>query len=284
MKSQIQPRLTLIGAGPGDPDLITVKGLKKLAEADVVLYDALVNTSLLRYSPANSIKIFVGKRAGNHRKTQEEINDLIVNLAYKHGHVVRLKGGDPFIFGRGFEEVSHAVNHLIPSEVVPGISSSTGVSALHNLPLTLRGHSEGFWVLTGTTSGKQLSRDIKTACASSATVVILMGMQKLSHITKIYKSAGKNDAPVMIIQNGSMKNERSVVGTIDSIEKIAIRRGLKSPAVIFIGEVVRVAEHIMRLNEEIKNLLIPEKPEIKGEFSKMKLKDHVPEQLIPRIS
>jgi len=284
MKFRNQPKLTLIGAGPGDPDLITVKGLKILAEADVVLYDALVNTSLLRYAPANSIKILVGKRLGRHTKTQHEINTLIVDLAFKHGHVVRLKGGDPFIFGRGYEELAYAVNHSIPSEVVPGISSSTGLTALNNVPLTLRGHSQGFWIITGTTSDGQLSNDINIASTSSATVVVLMGLQKIKQIVDIYKKIGKGKTPVMIIQNGSMGNEKKVVGNIYNIEKKIVEKRLRSPAIIVIGQVVQEANYTMQLNQEIKNLLIPEKKIIKGEFSNIKFLNNDTEQFIPSIS
>lgn len=283
MRFRNRPRLTLIGAGPGDPDLITVKGLKKLAEADVVLYDALVNTSLLRYAPANAKKVFVGKRAGNHMKTQDEINKLIVNLAKEYGHVVRLKGGDPFIFGRGFEELSNAVKSSIPTEVVPGISSSTGLAALTNIPLTLRGHSEGFWVIAGTTSNKQLSDDLSLASTSNATLVILMGMQKISQITKIYKNNGKGNMPVLLIQNGSMHNEKMVSGKINNIEQRVLDAGLNSPAVIVIGKVIDLAIPMLELNQLITGKIKYEERKINGEFTNTKKYENESEQLIPRF-
>lgn len=284
MRYQNQPKLTLVGAGPGDPDLITVKGLKTIADADVVLYDALVNTALLNYAPAGSLKIFAGKRAGRHSMIQKDINQMIVNMAYRHGHVVRLKGGDPFIFGRGFEELSHAVDHNIPVEVVPGISSSTGVPALQNLPLTLRGLSEGFWVITGTTSTKDLSRDIELASYASSTVVILMGMNKLSLITTCFKERGKGKIPVMIIQNGSISCEKAVTGTIDTIESLVIDEGISSPAVIIIGRVVKEADKFKVLNGELKNLYQLKKQKVKGGFTHIKLKEKKNEQFISRIS
>ncbi len=246
------PRLTLIGAGPGDPDLITVKALRKLAEADVVLYDALVNTELLKYAPAGSRKIFVGKRAASHRYSQDEINRMIVELAHTHGHVVRLKGGDPFIFGRGFEEFRYAVEHLVEVEVVPGISSSTGLPGMHQVPLTQRGKCESFWVVTGTTRSGEFSNDIRIAAGSTATAIILMGMKKLPEIVEAYKTEGKETMPVMIIQNGSMADEKKVTGNIFSIEEIVAREGIGAPAIIIIGEVVGSALRFIRENDRLK--------------------------------
>ncbi len=239
---EITPKLTLIGAGPGDPDLITVKGLRALADADVVLYDALVSRDLLNYAPARAVKIFVGKRAGRHHAGQEEINDLIVKYARSHGHVVRLKGGDPFIFGRGMEEIRYASSHGISCNVVPGISSAQAVPALHNIPLTHRGVAGSFWVVAGCTRDGQFSRDLQCAVRSSATVVILMGMKNLTGIVEEFKRAGKSDMPVAIIQSGSTPVEKVGIGTISDIMKIVKEKRLSSPAVIVVGEVVRFAK------------------------------------------
>src|SRR6201989_3606744 len=124
------PRITLVGAGPGDAELITLKGLKTLKQADVVLYDALVNDELLEYAPAEAVKVYVGKRSGEHSYSQEAVNKLMVDYAINYGHVVRLKGGDPFVFGRGYEELDHAASYSIPAEVIPGISSSIAIPGL----------------------------------------------------------------------------------------------------------------------------------------------------------
>src|SRR5690606_36467455 len=145
------PRITLIGGGPGDPELLTVKGLRILQAADVVLYDALVSEKILALIPAHTPAWSVGKRAGAHSFKQEEINTLIVDFAYRYGHVVRLKGGDPFVFGRGQEEIEFALSRGIEVCVVPGISSAFAVPGALKLPLTWRGVSESFWVVTGTT-------------------------------------------------------------------------------------------------------------------------------------
>src|SRR5690606_10611582 len=152
----IIPRLTVVGAGPGDPELITLKAIKVLKSARVVLYDALISNELLDYAPENSEKIFVGKRKGCYAYQQEQINELIVARAKTHGHVVRLKGGDPFVFGRGAEELEYAYNHGLQTQVVPGISSSLAVPAYQGIPLTKRGVSESFWVITGTTKDHKM--------------------------------------------------------------------------------------------------------------------------------
>ncbi len=237
-KLDIKPKVTLVGAGPGDPDLLTVKGAKALADADVVLYDALANEELLSYAPKKALKIFVGKRIGAHAYSQEQINQLIVDNALTYGHVVRLKGGDPFIFGRGSEEVEFAESFGISTSVVPGISSSIAVPANQGISLTKRGVSESFWVITGTTSARKLSADIALAAQSSATVVVLMGMSKLDQITTIFQGQGKGEMPVAIIQNGTTADEKVGIGTINTIQDIVIEKGLSSPAIIVIGEVV----------------------------------------------
>jgi uroporphyrin-III C-methyltransferase len=235
-----KPKLTLVGAGPGDEELITLKGIKALASADVVLYDALVNPDLLSHAPESAPKIFVGKRKGAHKFKQEEINELIVENAYQYGHVVRLKGGDPFIFGRGTEEILHAQAQGIETAYVPGISSSYGVPGIAGIPVTHRGSSESFWAITATTKTGELSKDVFTAAKSDATIVILMGVSKLQEITDVYQSYHRNTVPVAIVQNGSLPNQKVVLGTIDTIEQAAIVEEITGPAVIVIGEVVRL--------------------------------------------
>ncbi len=235
-----QPRLTLLGAGPGDPDLITVKGLKALAEADVVLYDALVHPDLLKYAPARSEKVYVGKRAGKCAFCQDDINKLIVDYARHFGHVVRLKGGDPFIFGRGHEELVAAREAGLETAIIPGISSAIAVPETQGIPLTRRHVNESFWVITGTTRSGEFSKDIELAARSSATVVILMGMNNLERIMDIFKSRDKKDTPVAIIQNGTREDERIGFGTIETIVEVVKKEGLSSPAVIVIGEVVKL--------------------------------------------
>lgn len=232
------PKLTIVGAGPGDVELITLKAIKALQNADVVLYDALVNEELLQYATKAEI-IFVGKRLGCHAYTQDQINELIVSMANRYGHVVRLKGGDPFIFGRGSEEIEYVEKFGIETEIVPGISSALGVPASVGISLTERQVAESFWVITGTTSNHELSKDVHLASKSNATVVILMGMHKLNEIISIYKENRTDDLPIAIIQNGTKNTEQKVVGTINSIGKLVAENNISSPAIIVIGEVVK---------------------------------------------
>lgn len=243
------PKLTVVGAGPGDPELITLKAIKALKSADVVLYDALVNEELLEYINPEAEQIFVGKRRGCYKYQQDQINDLIVNRAKKFGHVVRLKGGDPFIFGRGAEEMEYAANFGLEVAVVPGISSSMAVPAYQNIPVTKRGSSESFWVITGTTKEHKISNDIKLAAQSNATVVVLMGMSKLPEIVRLFQTEGKNDLPVAIIQNGTRKDEKVGIGTVDTIQDVVQELDLKNPAIILLGEVVNHRENIYELQD-----------------------------------
>ncbi|MEE3998724.1 uroporphyrinogen-III C-methyltransferase [Tenacibaculum sp. FZY0031] len=246
-----QPKLTVVGAGPGDIDLITLKAIKALEQADVVLYDALVNNELLGYVNPNAEVIFVGKRRGCYRYQQEQINELIVARGLSHGHVVRLKGGDPFIFGRGAEEMEYAAKHGLEVAVVPGISSSLAVPAYQNIPLTKRGSSESFWVITGTTKQHQLSNDVALAAKSSATVVILMGMGKLSEIIQLFKQEGKNELPVAIIQNGTTPEEKIGIGTVDTIEEVVAKNNLSNPAIILLGDVVNHRQQLLQVQQEV---------------------------------
>ena len=246
----VNPKVTLVGAGPGDPDLLTLKAVKALAKANVVLYDALANDEILAYAPQESIKIFVGKRIGNHAYTQEQINQLIVDNALTYGHVVRLKGGDPFIFGRGSEEIEYAESFGIPTFVIPGISSAIAAPASQGISLTKRGTSESFWVITGTTSDRNLSNDVALASQSSATVVILMGMSKLSQIVSLFQKESKGETPIAIIQNGTTPDEKIGIGTIDTIEEVVAQNKLSSPAIIIIGEVVKESNKLKGFYEE----------------------------------
>jgi uroporphyrin-III C-methyltransferase len=240
MKKQVEPRLTLVGAGPGDPDLITLKGLKALQSADVVLYDALVNEALLKLIPEPTPKFFVGKRKGQHALSQDELNELIIACAFQYGHVVRLKGGDPFVFGRGFEEMQAMRAVSIEAEYIPGISSAISVASLEGIPVTHRGTSESFWVITGTNSARQLSDDLLTAMHTSATLVILMGVSQLEKIKALYEAAGMSNTPVAVIQDGSTAEKKLAIGTMESIVRQANENHIGAPAIIVIGEAVRL--------------------------------------------
>lgn len=257
MSSQLnEAKLTIVGAGPGDPELITVKAINAIGEADVILYDALVNPEILKYASHQTKKVFVGKREGQHSYTQEQINTLIVDYAFTHGHVVRLKGGDPFVFGRGLEEIEYAESFNIPTDIVPGISSAIGVPALQRIPVTHRHTSESFWVIAGRNSEGKISADLKLAAQSGATVVILMGLRKLNEIVSIYQSYGRGNLPVAVIQDGSLPTENIALGSIDTITEAVAQENIQSPAVIVIGEVVRknpLAHYLLSLENQLLN-------------------------------
>lgn len=251
MKTVLIPKLTVVGAGPGDAELITMKAIKVLQNANVVLYDALVNEELLKYA-TNAEIIFVGKRLGCHAYNQNQINELIVSMANRYGHVVRLKGGDSFVFGRGIEEIEYAQKFNLEVAVVPGISSALGVATSNGISLTQRKIAESFWVITGTTSNHEISKDINLASKSAATVVILMGMNKLEEIITLYKKNRSDDLPVAIIQNGTKDTQKKVTGTINSILQLVREKEIGSPAIIIIGEAVR---NTLKLNSYFKEYL-----------------------------
>lgn len=231
-------KLILVGAGPGDPDLITLKAIKWLKRADVVLYDALANDELLQYANNATVKRFVGKRYGCHSLSQVEINQLIINYGKKYGIIVRLKGGDPFVYGRAQEEIQAAGEAGMEVVVVPGISSALAVPASRMIPVTCRGMNESFWVVTGTTKTGDLSNDIYLAAQSTATVIILMAMSKLETIAEIFTQYGKGDTAAAIIQNGTLPNEKMVTGKVKDIYFRAQYAGMGNPAVIVVGDVV----------------------------------------------
>lgn len=251
MRISLRPKLTVVGAGPGDVELITIKAIKALENADVVLYDALVNEELLKYA-TNAEIIFVGKRLGCHAYSQDQINELIVSMANRYGHVVRLKGGDSFVFGRGIEEIEYAQKFNLETAVVPGISSALGVPATNGISLTQREIAESFWVITGTTADHKLSKDINLASQSAATVVILMGMHKLGEIIALYQKNRTDDLPITVIQNGTKENQKKVTGTISTIVQQVKDKEITSPAIIVIGEVVR---NILELNSYFEEYL-----------------------------
>ena len=246
----IEAKVTLVGAGPGDPELISLKGIKAIQKADVILYDALVNDELLDYAKADCIKIYVGKRAEQLSTSQDEINRLLVDYALNYGHVVRLKGGDPFVFGRGGEEIDYVAQYGIETAVVPGISSAIGLTGLQQIPLTYRGISESFWVITGSKSDGSLSNDLQLAAASNATVVVLMGYGKIAEIVNIYKDKNLHNLPIALIQNGSLPNEKVVLGTIDNILDESTEKRIGVPAIIIIGEVVAKHRSFQQIKEK----------------------------------
>ncbi|TDO19615.1 uroporphyrinogen-III C-methyltransferase [Pedobacter duraquae] len=244
-----EPRITLVGAGPGDPDLISLKGIKALQTAEVVLYDALVNQALLNHAPQHAIKIFVGKQSGDESFSQDAVNKLMVDYALNFGHVVRLKSGDPFVFARGFEEIDFAESYNIETNIIPGISSATGVPALQKIPMIFGKLSESFWVLTGTNADGLLSPDLVAAARSSATIVVLMGIERVKEIAAIFQKEGKHRLPVAVIENGSSETEHIVIGIVDTIAELIEERQIKSPALLVFGDVVSLHPEFARIRD-----------------------------------
>ena len=239
-QKEITPELYVVGAGPGDPDLITVKAYKILQTAAAVLYDNLANKQLLDLTPENCDHVYVGKQPYGAYTPQEDINEMIKHFAYSRGRVVRLKGGDPFIFGRGFEEILYAREHGIETHFIPGITSMQA-SGLGDIPLTHRAVSEGIWAITGTKKDGSLSADLKLAMQSNTTVVIYMGMKQIPVISAAYIEAGKGDTPAAIIQHASLPQQKSVKGTVKDLAVMAESKQLTYPALIIIGSVVQLA-------------------------------------------
>ena len=230
--------VTLVGAGPGDPDLLTVGGLRALRSADAVLYDALSGEALLAEVPTRAPRIYVGKRCGRHALKQPDINALLIATARRHGHVVRLKGGDSFVFGRGGEEVEALHAAGIPARVIPGISSAIAAPALAGIPLTHRGVSRGFWVLTATTKDHALPPDIAAAARSSGTVVILMGTRCIAEIAEIFSRHRAADTPFALLQNASRPDARRTVATVGQPESLIAAAATRAPGILIVGEVV----------------------------------------------
>ncbi|HEY9529411.1 MAG TPA: uroporphyrinogen-III C-methyltransferase [Anaerolineales bacterium] len=232
----------IVGGGPGDPGLITVKGLDCLRRADVVLYDRLVAQELLTEASAHAEMIDVGKEPRRHRRSQVEINTLLIEKARAGKIVVRLKGGDPFVFGRGGEECQALAEAGIHYEVVPGVSSAIAVPAYAGIPVTQRGVTTAFTVVAGHTGGSDSSIDWE-AVSRIGTIVFLMGVEHLPEIVPQLIAHGRAaDTPVALIQEGTTPNQLVVTGTLaDIVEKA---RDLRPPAVLIVGEVVRLQEQL----------------------------------------
>ena len=233
-------KVFLVGAGPGDPGLMTEKGLKRLRECDAVVYDHLASERFLDEVPEESQKIYVGKKAGCHYMKQEEINRLLVDLAREGKNVVRLKGGDPFVFGRGGEEVMAVSREGIPYEVVSGVTSAIAALASAGIPVTHRAVSRSFHVMTGhtmTEAGK-LPLDFAEFAGLSGTLIFLMGLTHLPLIVKGLLENGKSGStPAAVIEKGTLPDQRVVRGTLDTIEQRVAEEGIGTPAIIVVGEV-----------------------------------------------
>jgi uroporphyrin-III C-methyltransferase/precorrin-2 dehydrogenase/sirohydrochlorin ferrochelatase/uroporphyrin-III C-methyltransferase len=236
-------RVYLIGAGPGDPDLLTVKALRLLGEADVVVYDRLVSEEILALVPDGVSRIFVGKASGNHVLPQDEINDIVVKLALAGHDVMRLKGGDPFIFGRGGEEALHLAKHGIRFEVVPGVTAAVACAAYAGIPVTHRGLASGVQLVAGHCRGKTpLALDWRTLADPDLTLIFYMGLANLAEIRAGLLSAGRAGAtPVAVVAQGTRADQRRLITTLDRVPEDVASAAIAPPAVVIIGEVVTLS-------------------------------------------
>ncbi len=224
----------LVGAGPGDPDLITLKAVKALKKANVVIYDRLANNEILKYAE-NADLIYVGKKAGEHYKKQDEINQILIDQGKKHENVVRLKGGDPFVFGRGGEEMLALLEEGICAEFIPGVTSAIGVPTSSGLPVTHRGVATSLTIVTGhedpTKPNKQVKWDFK-----ADTIIILMGIGLLEENTTEIMKYKDPKTPVCVIENGTSPDQRIITGTLEDITQ----NHINTPALVIVGKVVDV--------------------------------------------
>ncbi|MBI2859935.1 MAG: uroporphyrinogen-III C-methyltransferase [Chloroflexi bacterium] len=240
-------KVYLVGAGPGDPGLITVRGVERLKQADVVVYDRLIDERLLDYAPADAERIYVGKAPDRHAMSQEEINRLLVELAGEGKTVVRLKGGDPFVLGRGGEEAETLVDAGIPFQVVPGVTSAVAVPAYAGIPVTHRGLSSSLAVVTGhedpAKNGSNIAWD-KLATGVD-TLIFLMGVRNLPQIVaRLVEHGRAPNTPAAVIKDGAGPAQRTVVGTLETIVEMVQRQRITSPAITVVGEVVRMREKL----------------------------------------
>jgi len=246
MTANILGKVFLVGAGPGDPDLLTLKGKRCLEAADVILCDQLVNGELLEFAHADAELIYVGKRAGKHCVEQRDIEALLIQKAREGKNVVRLKGGDPFVFGRGGEEAQALSAAGIPYEIVPGVSSAIAAPAYAGIPVTHRSCASSLAIVTGHKAsngcGEVKWRDL---ARSVDTIVILMGLQNIREIMRqLLKGGCEPGRPVALIQSGTRPSQRTLVATVATIADLVEAAGFKSPTLIVVGEVVNIRRRL----------------------------------------
>ena len=239
-------KVFLVGAGPGDPELITIKGKKCLAIADVILYDELVSIELLAFANNKADLIYVGKKVAAHCVDQREIESLLIRKARQGMTVIRLKGGDPFVFGRGGEEAEALSDAGIPFEIVPGVSSATAVPANLRIPITHRHYSSSVAIVTGHEAGQSKGR-VKWAelWRSVDTLVILMGLRRLREImSRLLNSGCDRFRPVVLIQSGTLPRQKTLFGTVETIADLADKHEFEGPTIVVVGEIVNLGQKL----------------------------------------
>jgi uroporphyrinogen III methyltransferase/synthase len=242
--SRAYGKVYLVGAGPGDPGLLTVRGKACLQAADCVVYDALVNPALLALAPRAEL-VYAGKQAGRHSLPQGDINTLLLSLAERHAHIVRLKGGDPFVFGRGGEEALALRAAGISFEVVPGVTSGIAVPAYAGIPVTHRGLTRGVTLVTGHTDEQGRFLLEADDLPRRGTVVVYMGVRSLAAMVRVLRESGRaGDTPAALLASGTYATQRVLVSTIDAIEARALEEGIAPPALLIVGEVISLRESL----------------------------------------
>jgi uroporphyrin-III C-methyltransferase len=240
-------KVFIVGAGPGDPKLITLKAVEAIKSADVVMYDRLVSKKIVAMIPKKSEKMYVGRDVGDDYKHQDATNDMMVKYAKKNKNVVRLKGGDPFIFGRGGEEAEFLRKHLVKYEIIPGITSGIGSAEYSGIPLTHRDYASSVVFVTGHEDAKKTEGVVEWKKLAKAvdTIVIMMGLSRLEIISKKLISGGlAKGTPVAVIQNGTTVEHRMIKGTLLNISKKVSEAKIQSPAIIIVGKVVNLSDKI----------------------------------------
>lgn len=249
-RSQLQAgEVALVGAGPGDPELLTVKALSYLQQADVVLYDYLVSDEIMALIPSETILVCVGKRAGHHSVPQEKTNQLLVDFARQGYRVVRIKGGDPFMFGRGGEELEVLFEAGVKFQVVPGITAAAGATAYAGIPLTHRDYAQSALFVTGHLKAQAEDLDWSTLARGKQTLVIYMGLSTAAAIAEQLQLHGRQaSTPVAIIERGTQVNQQVLIGTLQTLPSLASQA--QSPALIVVGEVVALAAKLHWFGEQ----------------------------------
>ncbi len=241
----------LVGAGPGDPELLTLRALRIIGEADVLVYDNLVSQPILDLVNPAAERMYAGKERGNHAVPQDDLNLLLVNLARQNKRVVRLKGGDPYTFGRGGEEVETLKENGIPFEVVPGITAAAGVAAYAGIPLTHRNYAQACVFVTGHLKDGSMNLDWPGLARRRQTVIIYMGLHGLPYLCSQLVTHGlPPDWPAAIVQQGTTPEQRTVTGTLATLPALAEAAQLKAPTLIIVGEVVRLKDKLAWFEKE----------------------------------
>lgn len=258
-------KVYLVGAGPGDPKLLTLYGLECIQKSDVIAYDRLVNPKLLDYAKDTAELIFCGKLPGKHHLIQDEIHELLVNKAMEGKTVTRLKGGDPFIFGRGGEEAEVLVQHGIPYEVVPGVTAGIAASAYAGIPVTHRDHATSFAIVTGHGRADKGADHLNWSALATGidTVAFYMGVGNLAYISKQLIAHGRNaETPVAIIERGTMEKQRTITGTLETIVDVAAQEKIENPAMILVGQVVQLRDKIQWYEQMVEENISNEEKEV----------------------